>query len=105
VTAAGRGQQNRSALRRRMMLAGLMTYRFLMVAGIAVGLWRGNSPRKDQRIAPRVVVENRFGRRVRENAAVPVEVAVDARRGERRRQRALRMRLATGYSIRLYDQP
>jgi hypothetical protein len=43
---------------------------------------------EDQRVAARIVVEYRLGRRVRENATVPVELAVDADRRKRRRQRA-----------------
>ena len=43
---------------------------------------------EDQRVLARIVVEDRLGRRVGEDAAVPVELAVDAHRRERRRQRA-----------------
>src|SRR5215203_2949549 len=44
---------------------------------------------EDQRILARNVVEDRLGRGVRENAAVPVELAVDAdgRKGGRQRAR------------------
>ena len=45
---------------------------------------------EDQRVAARVVVEDHLGRRVGEDAAVPVELAVDAHGRERRRQRARR---------------
>ena len=44
--------------------------------------------REDQRVLARIVVEDRLGRRVGEDAAVPVELAVDAHRRKRRRQRA-----------------
>ena len=43
---------------------------------------------EDQRVLARIVVEDRLGRRVGEDAAVPVELAVDAHRRKRRRQRA-----------------
>ena len=45
---------------------------------------------EDQRVAARVVVEDALGRRVGEDAAVPIELAVDAHGRERRRQRARR---------------
>ena len=44
--------------------------------------------REDQRILARIVVEHRFGRRVGQNAAIPIQLAVDPDSGERRRQRA-----------------
>ena len=43
---------------------------------------------EDQRVLARVVVEHRFGRRVRQHAAVPVELAFDPHRRKGRRQRA-----------------
>ncbi len=43
--------------------------------------------REDQRVLARIVVEDRLGRRVGENAAVPIELAVDAHGRKRRRQR------------------
>jgi hypothetical protein len=46
--------------------------------------------REDERAATGVVLENALGRRVGKNAAVPVELAVDAHGGEGRRQRARR---------------
>ena len=45
---------------------------------------------EDQRVAARVVVEDHLGRRVGEDAAVPVELAVDAHCREGRRQGARR---------------
>ena len=45
---------------------------------------------EDQRIAPRIVVEDRLGRRIGENSAVPIELAVDANGRKGRRQRARR---------------
>ena len=39
--------------------------------------------REDQRVAARMIVEDALGRRVGENAAVPIELAVDAHRRER----------------------
>ena len=47
-----------------------------------------------QRIAPGIVVEHRLHRRVRQDAAIPVELAIDADGRERRRQRAGRHDMA-----------
>ena len=44
--------------------------------------------REDEGVASRMVVENRFARRVGKNPAVPIELAVDANRRKGRRQRA-----------------
>ena len=52
-------------------------------------LWPDGIPHvdgEDQRVAARVVVEDDLGRRVGENAAVPIELAIDADGRERRRQ-------------------
>src|SRR4051812_2521577 len=43
-----------------------------------------------QRVAARVIVEYRLDRRVGEDAAIPIELAVDADRGEGGRQGARR---------------
>ena len=43
---------------------------------------------EDQGVSARIVVEHRFGRRVRQDTAVPIQLAVDPDGGERRRQRA-----------------
>ena len=56
-----------------------------------LGLVSGGIPQmhgEDQRVPPRVIVEDPLGRRVGENAAVPIKLAVDAHGGEGRRQRA-----------------
>jgi hypothetical protein len=45
---------------------------------------------EDQRVPARVVVKHRFGRRVRQDAAVPIKLAIDAHRRKCRRQRARR---------------
>ena len=42
---------------------------------------------EDQRVAARIILEDRLGRRVGENSTVPIELAVDADGRERRRQR------------------
>ena len=52
--------------------------------------------REDQRRAARIVLEDHFGRRVGENAAVPIELAVDAHRRKRGRQRAGRQDVVDG---------
>src|SRR5258708_34346251 len=57
------------------------------------GLWlRSNRVphvhRENQGVATRVVVEDCLGRRVGENSAVPLEVAIDANGWKGRRQRA-----------------
>ena len=44
--------------------------------------------REHERVLPRVVVEHRLDRGVRQDAAIPVELAVDAHGREGRRQRA-----------------
>src|SRR6516165_2657859 len=44
--------------------------------------------RKDQRIAPRMVIEDGLGRRVGEDPAIPVEIAVNANGRESRWQRS-----------------
>src|SRR5258708_39192419 len=48
---------------------------------------------KDQRVPARVVVKHDFGRSVRENAAVPVELAIDtdSRKGRRQSARSKNM--------------
>src|SRR5882724_12094651 len=43
--------------------------------------------REDERAAPRIVVEDHFGRRIGENPAIPIEFSVDAHGWERRWQR------------------
>jgi hypothetical protein len=51
--------------------------------------WAGRVPhvhREDQRVAAGIAVEDRLGRRIGENAAVPVELAIDAHCWKRRRQ-------------------
>ena len=51
---------------------------------------------EDQRVAARSIVENRLDRRVRENPAVPVKIAIDAHGRESRRQRARRHYVTNG---------
>ena len=52
--------------------------------------------REDERVAARVVVEDRLDRRVRQDPAVPVEVAVDANGRKGGRQRARGHHVADG---------
>src|ERR1700675_262670 len=44
--------------------------------------------REDQRVPAWVVIKHDLGWGVRQNAPIPVELAIDADRGKRRRQRA-----------------
>ena len=70
-----------------------MSFCRLSTSAIVVGSAPDRIPQvhgKDQRVLARIVVEDRFGRRVREDAAVPIEFAVDAHRRKGRRQRARR---------------
>src|SRR5260370_40021857 len=65
----------------------------LSVEHLPDGLWlRSNRVphvhRENQGVATRVVVEDCLGRRVGENSAVPIELAIDANGWKGRRQRA-----------------
>ena len=63
----------------------------LRISQMVVGLIACRVPQmhgEDQRVPPRMIVEDALGRRVGEDAAVPIKLAVDAHGGEGRRQRA-----------------
>src|SRR3974390_414916 len=66
----------------------LMTVENLPDSPRCITHWVPKMNRKDQRIPAWIVVEDHFGWRVRKDAAVPIELAVDTHRRKGRRQRA-----------------
>ena len=58
---------------------------------------------EDHRVAPRMVLEHGFDRRVRVDAAVPIRLAVDSHCRERRRQRAGRHHMVDAQPTRMAE--